>query len=715
MVKVDINDLPETVIAKAASLVPTPNQLDALNNEFIAFVHFGPNTFTGREWGDGKEDPKVFDLKELDTDQWCEAMANAGMKMVILTAKHHDGFVLWQSRYTDHGIMSTDFESGKGDIMRDLAKSCHKYGLKLGVYLSPADLYQIESPDGLYGNGSLKTLRTIPRQVADRPFKNKTTFEFVVDDYNEYFLNQLFELLTEYGPISEVWFDGAHPKKKGGQTYDYAAWRKLIRTLAPNATIFGREDIRWCGNEGGFTRDEEWNSIPYAEDPNSMNDFMDLYGELGSRSALAKWQAPFYLHYQPAETNTSIREGWFYCDDTYQRVRSADDIFDIYERSVGGNSIFLLNIPPNKQGRFSDRDVAALNRVGDMIREVYSTDLLTESDRDYRLGDNDAQTFIALDKPIVIRLKTQTKLNRILLQEPIASYGERIESISIEYLDSLDNWQPLADSHNIGHKRIVRFPTVYAKAVRIAASAYRAEPLLSTVSAHYFPPRAPELMATRDADGRVCIKVRPSDFCWRDSQKSLTNNVDDEFTIYYTTDLSEPSSLSKRYVGPFYFEGGTIRAVAYLNGKAGAPSSDLLGLSKHLWCIKEVSSEKWDAPADAAIDENNVTYWQSDEGDEHPFITIDFDEVVSFNAFTYTPQTHHRESIIEAGVIEISLDAVNWIKVSDFFFGNMINFPTTRLVNLDKSYSGRYIRITPTAIAGGFSGASIASFDIYNL
>lgn len=206
-IKVDEGDNEVRIIDKSAHVVPTARQLRAMQNEFIAFVHFGPNTFTRREWGTGKEDPKVFALKTLDTDQWCRAMVSAHIRMVILTAKHHDGFVLWQSRYTNHGIMSSDFENGHGDIMRSLAASCRKYGLKLGVYLSPADLYQMESTDGLYGNMSAYTMRTIPRDVPGRPFANKTKFRFLVDDYNEYFLNQLFELLTEYGPVSEVWFD----------------------------------------------------------------------------------------------------------------------------------------------------------------------------------------------------------------------------------------------------------------------------------------------------------------------------------------------------------------------------------------------------------------------------------------------------------------------------------------------------------------------------
>ncbi|RYG28283.1 MAG: alpha-1,3/4-fucosidase, partial [Chitinophagaceae bacterium] len=218
-IAIQTSDSKDEIIRKAAHVVPTPAQLAALRNEFIAFIHFGPNTFTRLEWGTGKEDPAIFDLKNLDTDQWCAAMKAAGMKMVIITAKHHDGFVLWQSRYTKHGVMSSGFKNGKGDIVKELSVSCKKYGLNLGIYLSPADLFQIESPGGLYGNLSKYTTRTIPRQVAGRPFSNKTKFQFEADDYNEYFLNQLFELLTEYGPISEVWFDGAHPKHKGDQRY----------------------------------------------------------------------------------------------------------------------------------------------------------------------------------------------------------------------------------------------------------------------------------------------------------------------------------------------------------------------------------------------------------------------------------------------------------------------------------------------------------------
>ena len=489
-IKVEATDTDEAVMEKAAHVVPTANQLVALRNEFIAFVHFGPNTFTRMEWGTGKEDPKVFDLKELDTDQWCEAMKAAGMKMVILTAKHHDGFVLWQSRYTKHGIMSSGYKGGKGDVMKDLSASCRKYGLKLGVYLSPADLYQIESPDGLYGNLSQYTLCTIPREVPGRPFANKTKFQFMVDDYNEYFLNQLFELLTEYGPISEVWFDGAHPKTKGGQKYNYAAWRELIRTLAPDATIFGREDIRWCGNEAGNTRESEWNVIaPYTENPDSMEVYMDLYGDLGTKKVLLGRDKPYYLHYQPAETNTSIREGWFYRDDTHQRTRSADDVFDIYERSVGGNSIFLLNIPPNREGRFSAVDVEVLRETGKRIEETYGTNLLEGANGPKEVLDGKDDTYVVLDEmpgEVVVTLPKAVMLNRVVLKGAIATHSERVERHAVDvWVDG--QWKEVVQSTNIGHKRILRFPDVTTDRIRIRILESRLAPASCPGTAPYYP------------------------------------------------------------------------------------------------------------------------------------------------------------------------------------------------------------------------------------
>lgn len=482
-VKIDGDDA-NTIIEKAANVVPTANQLAALDREFIAFIHFGPNTFTGKEWGSGFESSETFALETLDTDQWCKAIKDAGMKMVIFTAKHHDGYIMWQSRYTDHGIMSSKFRDGKGDILKDLSESCRKYGLELGIYLSPADLYQIESPDGLYGNLSKPTLRTIPREVEGRPFSNKTKFKFNVDDYNEYYLNQLFELLTEYGPISEIWLDGAHPKTKGGQTYNYNAWRELIRTLAPKANIFGREDLRWCGNEGGHTRDSEWNVVPYMANPDTLTWYSDMMADpLGGREQLCDGK---YLHYQPAETDVSIRDGWFWRDNTHQQTRTADNVFDMYERSVGGNAILLLNLPPDNQGRFPEKDLKTLEETGRRIRETYGIDLLEGAKCPKVLLDNDIDTYIKVrdGEDFVVTLPEKRWINRIVLQEAIATVGERAERFAVDArIDG--EWKEIATSTNIGHKRILRVNDMETDALRFRLLQSRAMVAISKMSAHY--------------------------------------------------------------------------------------------------------------------------------------------------------------------------------------------------------------------------------------
>ncbi len=482
-VKIDGDDA-NTIIEKAANVVPTANQLAALDREFIAFIHFGPNTFTGKEWGSGFESSETFALETLDTDQWCKAIKDAGMKMVIFTAKHHDGYIMWQSRYTDHGIMSSKFRDGKGDVLKDLSESCRKYGLELGIYLSPADLYQIESPDGLYGNLSRPSLRTIPREVEGRPFSNKTKFKFNVDDYNEYYLNQLFELLTEYGPISEIWLDGAHPKAKGGQTYNYNAWRELIRTLAPKANIFGREDLRWCGNEGGYTRDSEWNVVPYMANPDTLIWYSDMMADpLGGREQLCEGK---YLHYQPAETDVSIRDGWFWRDNTHQQTRTADNVFDIYERSVGGNAILLLNLPPDNQGRFPEKDLKTLEETGRRIRETYGIDLLEGAKCPKALLDNDIDTYIKVKdgEDFVVTLPEKRWMNRIVLQEAIATVGERAERFAVDArIDG--EWKEIATSTNIGHKRILRVNDMETDALRFRLLQSRAMVAISKISAHY--------------------------------------------------------------------------------------------------------------------------------------------------------------------------------------------------------------------------------------
>jgi alpha-L-fucosidase len=710
-IEVKDTDSNDSIILKAAHVVPTTNQYDALQNEFIAFIHFGPNTFTRMEWGDGMEDPKIFDLQNLDTDQWCKAMKDAGMKMVIFTAKHHDGFVLWQSRYTRHGVMSSPFKNGKGDVLKELSESCKKYGLKLGVYLSPADLFQIENKEGLYGNLSEYTERTIPRPVEGRPFGNKTTFTFKVDDYNEYFLNQLFELLTEYGPIHEVWFDGAHPKRKGGQTYNYLAWKELIRALAPKAVIFGKEDIRWCGNEAGKTRDTEWNVIPYQEDPDRMNSFADLTAEsLGSREDLYKGK---YLHYQQAETNTSIREGWFYRDDEDQKVRSADDVFDIYERSVGGNSTFLLNIPPNREGKFSPTDVSVLEEVGVRINETYGSNLLTGAKGPKGILDNDLSSFELLGsgpQEMVIEADAPITVNRLTIQEAIDTHGERVEQHALDaWVDN--GWKEIAAATNIGYKRILRFPEVTTQKLRIRILESRFYPAIANVSAHYYKSRPPQLSIERSVEGSVTIFPKKDSFGWKPHGEDVAGNINSGYNIRFSIDGSEPTAASEVYHKPFNFPSGAVRAVAEVNGKLGSVASQLFGIVKKDWKSVGEDSYQGEHVSKKAFDGDPATYWSSGPKGMPHYINIDLGKEYVISGFTYTPQTSSSEGMIEKGVVRISTDGKSWKNEEDFQFGNLINDPTARTHMFKSKIKTRYIGLASKVIAGNGKTAAIAELD----
>lgn len=705
-------DSKELIIEKAAHVIPTKNQLDALRNEFIAFIHFGPNTFTRMEWGNGMEDPKIFELKELDTDQWCKSLKDAGMKMVILTVKHHDGFVLWQSRYTDHGIASTNFRNGQGDILKELSKSCQKYGLKLGVYLSPADLFQIESPKGLYGNLSQYTKRTIPREVPGRPFSNKTKFEFEVDDYNEYFLNQLFEILTEYGPIHEVWFDGAHPKTKGGQKYNYEAWKKVIHTLAPKAVIFGQGDVRWCGNEAGVTRKTEWNVLPFNnKDLTEITGLTDWEEDnIGRRDRLYNGH---FLHYQQAEIDTSIREGWFYRDDVYQKVRSADDVFDIYERSVGGNATLLLNVPPNREGKFSDQDVKVLSETGKRIRETYSKDLLKNAKGPKQVLDHNDTTYSLLNNnQLIIETPTAVTFNRVVLQEAVSTHGERVENHAVDaWIDGA--WKELAAATNIGYKRILRFPEVTTRKIRLRVLQDRGHVAISSVSAHYYKMRPPQLTILQDKTGKVSIEEKKQPFDWKVQDKKEEKESNKDFDIYYTTDGSEPGANSLKYNGPFEKEQGTVKAVAILKGERGAVQTEAVSIAKNKWKLAENKDGTKNHSAEAAFDANPKSFWQSTSQALPQNLSIDLGSLYTLTGMAYTPQTAFGGGMMSKGTVEVSMDGKKWDPVSAFEFGNLVNDPSKRSLYFKQAVKARYVRVAAQEVAGNSQALTIAELDFF--
>lgn len=742
---IQIDDTPEDIISKAASIVPNEPQIICHQDEFSAFIHFGINTFSGVEWGSGKEKASIFDPGDsLDTDQWCRIMKAAEMKRVIITVKHHDGFCLWQSRYNDSfSVRSIPWRQGKGDVLRELSDSCRKHGLKLGVYLSPADLYQIENEKGLYGNLSKyqttviptdpESFKSDPTQVrADRP-QGKPTFTVMADDYNRYFMNQLYELLTEYGPIHEVWFDGAHPKRKGGQTYIKQQWYDMIRVLAPKAAIFGGPDIRWCGNEGGRTRPGEWNILP-VQDAATCGEDRPVPSP-GSEAALTAGGYHVYgkpysskqLYYMLAEVNTSIRAGWFWRNEHEQSVRTPDDVFDMYERAVGGNANYLLNIPPDNHGRFAARDEACLLEVGKRIRATYSKNLIDGAvvdvaDGSHDLTDSDLTTYWQADDKqaaLIVRLNQAQTINRFVLQEAITKVGQRIKSHA---LDAWVNgaWQEVASASTVGYKRILRFPVVTTDRFRVRILDARLAPAMADLAAHYYQQAPPLVAVRRNQDDRVVLEtVAPSNqFVWNHSRgQAKIPNDHAHAKIYYTLDCQEPSGDSLNYTTPLDLPNGAhIRARAMSGATAGSITDVRLGISKKDWRIQNVTSaQDKNHLATLAIDGDSQTAWLSAVDQEYPqALTIDMGRLVRVAAITYLPHqdTLNPIGMIEKARLELSSDGETWQSGGRFNFGNLLNDPTERTYRLETPATARFVRITSEAGAQGTNQAGAAEIGV---
>ena len=441
----------EQKVSMSARLVPSPQQLEWQQMELTAFLHFGINTFTDREWGDGKEDPALFNPTDLDAEQWVRELKKAGFKMVLLTAKHHDGFCLWPTKTTKHSVASSPWKDGKGDVVKELRDACTKYGMKFGVYLSPWDRNA-----ECYGDS--------PR-------------------YNEFFIEQLTELLTNYGEVHEVWFDGANGEGPNGkkQVYDWDAFYKTIQRLQPKAVmaIMG-DDVRWVGNERGLGRETEWSATVltpgiYARsaENNSRLDINSQAKDLGSREMLENATELFWY---PSEVDVSIRSGWFWHENENGKVKSLKQLADIYFQSVGYNSVLLLNIPPDRRGHIHEADVARLKEFAAYRQQVFADNRVQKGQKMWNAASGDQREY---------ELKSSSKINVVLLQEDIAR-GQRVESFRVEARVG-GQWQLLGEGTTVGYKRMLRFPTVEAEALRITIGGARLEAHISNVAAYYAP------------------------------------------------------------------------------------------------------------------------------------------------------------------------------------------------------------------------------------
>ncbi|MBR4286718.1 MAG: alpha-L-fucosidase [Clostridia bacterium] len=442
-------------LKNAAHVKPSAKQLQMLRETpFYAFIHFSPNTYTNLEWGDGTEDPAIFNPTDLDCEQWVKAIKSAGMKGVVLTAKHHDGFCLWQTEYTEHSMKSSPYKNGKGDIVKETAEACKKHGLKFGFYLSPWD-----RNSKLYGT----------------------------DEYNTYYKNQLTELLTNYGEIFYVWFDGACGEGPNGkkQIYDFEGYIELIEKYQPNAAIFHDTGIiRWCGNEAGKAPYAQWAVVP--KELCSMNKPQtegalvegDLSFNYNSDIAIGSLETIIYskgLVFAPAETDMSIRPGWFYHEN--EKPHSLERLFNTYLNSVGNNTTFNLNIPPMPNGKFNEADVERLKELGEMLENEFGTNLAEGCEIEVLPGFSETQP------EFIVKLNGIKSIKYVELAERI-SEGQRISNFAIHVKNKDGYFDKAAQGTTVGSRKIVEIDPTETDEIKIRIMASRDVPDLEWIKVY---------------------------------------------------------------------------------------------------------------------------------------------------------------------------------------------------------------------------------------
>lgn len=729
----------DAVIAeKAARLLPRPNQTEWMRLERTFFLHFGVNTFNGVEWGTGREDPSIFNPTELDANQWLDAMQNFGGKMIVLVCKHHDGFCMWPTRYTPHSVAASPWRDGKGDEVREVAEAARARGIKLAVYLSPADLYQLrtnpKNPGGYYGDGSSKVISVIPTDPASfkdspatsrKPPAGGTNYTYVVDNYNRYFLNQLYELLTEYGPVQEVWFDGANPDPSVHETYDYAAWFDLIRHLQPGAIIFGKgPDGRWVGNESGVGRTTEWSVIPLPVSPDTFTWPDWTGGDLGSR---AKLMPGSYLWWYPAEVNTTILGGnqWFWARN--KPPRTVTQLVDIFYTSVGRNGNLILNLSPDTRGLVPDNQLYALSKAGQIINETLAHDLAKGGNVTADNSNPANGAALALDGnldtwweaapgntngTVTLMLPKAVTFDVVSLQEAVDRRGQRIESFVIETWNGA-TWvavEKIASDEltTVGHRRLIRLKSpVTTDQVRIRITGSRCEPTLAEMglfkqSVATLPPT----ISDRSTNGAV----------------SLSNLAGNK--MVYTVDGSEPATSSAVYTGPIALpmdRSITVRAASLLpDGQAGITGSRIFaGMMPAGWKVISVDSEETagaDNSAARAIDGDSATIWHTrwnaDLKQPHS-ITVDTGVSHRIGGFTYLPrQDGSLNGVVEKYRFETSADGETWTtNIVDGSFSNIQNNPSLQEASFTP-VAARYFRFTSLQAVWGSGWTSAAEISL---
>jgi alpha-L-fucosidase len=659
--------------------VPSENQMRWQEMEYYAFVHFSLNTYTDQSWGYGNEDVNLFNPTELDCHQWARICKEAGMKGIIITAKHHCGFCLWPSEYTEYSVKNAPWKNGKGDVVRELADACKEYGLKLGIYLSPWDR---NHPD--YGK----------------------------PEYITYFRNQLRELLTNYGEIFEVWYDGANggtgyygganENRKIDRTtyYDWKNTYKLVRELQPNIVIWNdggdRADLRWVGTEGGWVGETNWSLLNATGDvPFNMLHYGVENGD--------SWV--------PGEVNTSIRPEWFYHPGEDSRVKTLPQLMDTYYNSIGRNGTLLLNFPIMPNGLIHPNDEKAALDFAQAVKEAFADNLVEKVKAEasnvrgnarrfgaFKAIDSDKDTYWATDDSVTTASLTidfgkPTTFNRFLAQEYIR-LGQRVKAFTVEALVD-GNWTELAKATTIGYKRILRFPTVTATQVRFSIADSKSCPVISNVGIYDAPQILTSPSIIRNQSGEIIITP-----------------ADEESEIYYTLDGTAPTTESKKYNGPFPTEGKlAINAIAYetASGKSSPASHEEFDLPRTDWKIVGVDDKK----AYAILDGDPTTAWHQGEDKKLPVdLVIDLGHEQNIGGFRYLPEANMwRPSIIANYEFYVSSNNKKWTLVSQGEFSNIKNNPLWQNIKFAPE-NVRYIKFRALANTVGNNTIGYAEVDI---
>ena len=659
--------------------VPSENQLRWQEMEYYAFVHFSLNTYTDQSWGKGDEDVNLFNPKDLDCRQWARICKEAGMKGIILTAKHHCGFCLWPSKYTEYSVKNAPWKNGKGDLVREMAAACKEYGLKLGIYLSPWD-----RNNASYGK----------------------------PEYITYFRNQLRELLTNYGDIFEIWFDGANggsgyygganeTRKIDSRTYyDWKNTYAMIRKLQPNIVIWNdggdRGDLRWVGTESGYVGETNWSLLNAT---GAVPENMLRYGVENGDS------------WVPGEVNTSIRPEWFYHPSEDTKVKTLPQLMDLYYNSFGRNGTLLLNFPIMPNGLIHPADEKAALDFAKAVKEAFAVNLaqgkkVTASNvrgnsKDFaadKAVDHDKNTYWATDDnmtkaTLTIDFGSPTTFNRFLVQEYIR-LGQRVKTFTVEALENGD-WKEVAQATTIGYKRILRFPSVRATKLRLSITDSKSCPLISNIGIYNAPQILTSPSVIRNQSG--VIDITP---------------VDKESVVFYTLDGSVATTKSTKYSGPIQRTGKVeVRAIAYdpASGKSSPECKEKFDLPRKDWSIVGIDDPK----AYAILDGDPTTTWHQGKDKKMPVdLVIDMGKEQSLCGFRYFPdQGMWGPGIISTYRFYVSSDKIDWKLVSEGEFSNIKNNPLWQIKKFT-SVSARFVRLQALSNTEGNDQTGYAEVDV---